>query len=425
MIILVGKKLRQAREEQGFTLQQVAESTFIRLRFLEALEAGNFDVFPSPVQARGFLRAYTGFLKLDYSEILDLLEKDPISDALAQSKAELAGEDEDSEDEDLQDPIEQDTFPLPENNTDRSFISVGDKLRAQREILGISLDDIEDHIHVKKHYLVALEKGDFDEMPSMVQGSGMLKNYASFLGLDPEPLLLLFADSLQARLVARHPREEKVAKTTPPKKKIGGIRQFFSRDLLVGGFIIVFLVAFSVWAGMQISAVRQIETPVSTHPSIADVLLPSATSTPTPTVAPTVLSPLEVVTGEAGELAIPATQVPVDAVLLEGAVQVQIAVHQRTWVRILVDGEAAFDQRVIPGSVHAFAGEEQIEILTGNGAGLDLIYNGNHLGKMGSFGQVVHIVITRDGILNPTPTISPTATNTPLTTPTFSPTPQP
>ena len=39
MNILVGKKLRQARQEQGFTLEQVAETTFIRLRFLEALES--------------------------------------------------------------------------------------------------------------------------------------------------------------------------------------------------------------------------------------------------------------------------------------------------------------------------------------------------------------------------------------------------
>jgi len=422
MNILVGKKLRQTRQEQGVTLEQVAEATLIRLRFLEALETGSFDLFPSPVQVRGFLRTYAGFLKLDAQEMLDLLAQDPVSEVISRSKGEKGGE-YDAEGT-ITEETSQPTEPT-EKKVDSSLVSVGEILRKQRELLGISLDDIENHIHVKKYYLGALEKGDFDLMPSMVQGSGMLKNYAAFLGLDPEPLLLLFADSLQSRLVQRHPPKESKKTTSSPKNKISGIRRIFSRDVLVGGFIIVFIVAFSVWAGMQISAARLSETPVSTHPSIADVLLPSPTASPKPTETPPYLSPLEIVTGEAGVLALAATQEPADAVLLEGAVQVQIAVHQRAWVRVLVDGEVTFDQRVIPGSAYAFAADEQIEILTGNGAGLDLIYNGTHLGTMGAFGQVVHIVITRNGILNPTPTISPTVTKTPLTTPTFSPTPQP
>jgi len=415
MSILVGKKLRQARLDQGFTLEQVVDATFIRLRFLKAIEAGKFDLFPSPVQARGFLRSYAGFLKLDHQEILDLLAQDPLSAVLSQIK-EKEGTDDSKPGE----------LPLPtEKKEGMSLVSVGETLRKQREILGISLDDIEHHIHVKKLYLQALENGDFDVMPSMVQGGGMLKNYATFLGLDPEPLLLLFADSLQARLAERHPREERKKTKSVHEKKFNGLRRIFSRDVLVGGFIVVFFVAFSVWAGMQISAARLIESPVPTHPSIADVLLPSPTVSPKFTATPTVLSPLEVITGEAGALALGATEAPIDAVLLEGAVQVQIAVHHRTWVRVLVDGENTFDQRVIPGSAYAFAADEQIEILTGNGAGLEVVYNGVQFGTLGSFGQIVHIVITRNGILNPTPTISPTMTKTPRTTLTFSPTPQP
>jgi hypothetical protein len=100
-----------------------------------------------------------------------------------------------------------------------------------------------------------------------------------------------------------------------------------------------------------------------TPPSIADVLLPSATASAVPTAAPTGFSPLEVVTGEAGALVLAATEIPVEGELLFGAVQVQIAVHQRAWVRVSIDGEVTFDQRVIPGSVYAFAADEQVEIL--------------------------------------------------------------
>ncbi|MBE9523954.1 MAG: DUF4115 domain-containing protein [Chloroflexi bacterium] len=414
MSILVGKKLSQARKNQGFSIEQVSEATIIRIRYLEAMEAGKFDLLPSPVQARGFLRAYADFLKLDRQELLDLLTADPLSSVLSQQK----------EIESPDGRANEEKKTLIEENADQNLKSVGESLRKQREILGISLEDIERHTHVKIHHLLAFEKGDFEAMPSMVQGSGMLKNYAQFIGLDPEPLLLRFADSLQTRLAERHPREEKKQRSGKKKKKaIGKFRRFFSKDILVGAIVLVSLVVFSVWAGMQIAAARLAEEPVPTPPSIADVLLPSPTPYPAATPTSTDIVGLEVVTSEAGSLSLAATVDPVDNALLVGAVQVQIVVEQRSWVRIYVDGEVTFDQRVIPGSAYAFAADEQVEILTGNGAALSVTYNGNRLGTLGTFGQVVHIVITRDGILNPTPTISPSPTATPLTTPTVSPTP--
>ncbi|MBG7609457.1 MAG: DUF4115 domain-containing protein [Anaerolineae bacterium] len=414
MSIIVGKKLNQARTDQGFSIEHVSDATVIRIRFLVAMEAGKFDLLPSPVQARGFLRTYADFLKLDRQELLDLLGKDPLTAVLSEMKEKQGAEGRDDDENQLN----------PEKRVDLNLISVGEKLQKQREILGISLEDIERHTHVKIHHLKAFEKGDFEAMPSMVQGSGMLKNYAQFLGLDPEPLLLRFADSLQTRLAERHPREEK-NKSTKKKKnnEIRWLRRFFSKDMLFGAAVIISLVFFSVWAGMQIAVARLSEDPAPSPPSIADVLLPSPTASPAATATATVIPLLDVVTSEAGSLALAATENPVGNDLLIGAVQVQIVVTQRSWVRVYVDGEVSIDQRVLPGSAYAFAGDEQVEILTGNGAGLRVTYNSIQLGTLGTFGQVVHIVITRDGILNPTPTISPTPTSTPPTTPTVSPTP--
>ena len=44
-----------------------------------------------------------------------------------------------------------------------------------------------------------------DELPSTVQTRGMLSNYATFLDLDVDALLLRFADALQARHRERNP----------------------------------------------------------------------------------------------------------------------------------------------------------------------------------------------------------------------------
>jgi cytoskeleton protein RodZ len=67
----LGVWLRQTREAKGSTLEQVEDATRIRPRFLEALEAGDFTVFPGgEVQVRGFLRIYARYLDLSPDQVL-------------------------------------------------------------------------------------------------------------------------------------------------------------------------------------------------------------------------------------------------------------------------------------------------------------------------------------------------------------------
>jgi hypothetical protein len=97
-------------------------------------------------------------------------------------------------------------------------------------------------------------------------------------------------------------------------------------------------------------------------------------------------------------------------------VRVYVTVRQRTWVRVVVDGENELDGRVIPGTAYQFAGGETIEIITGNGAGIQIFFNQQDLGPLGEYGEVVHRGFTRDGIQAPTATITPTPTRTPRPT---------
>jgi len=70
----VAEQLRQAREAQNLTLQQVGEVTKIRTDHLRALEEGDFDVFSAPVYIRGFVRCYATMLKLDVPKIMAGIE---------------------------------------------------------------------------------------------------------------------------------------------------------------------------------------------------------------------------------------------------------------------------------------------------------------------------------------------------------------
>jgi transcriptional regulator with XRE-family HTH domain len=66
----VGARLRQARELRRLTLQQVSETTKVRIHYLQALESDDHSAIPSAAQARGFLRIYADFLGLDLADLL-------------------------------------------------------------------------------------------------------------------------------------------------------------------------------------------------------------------------------------------------------------------------------------------------------------------------------------------------------------------
>lgn len=68
----LGDKLRTAREEKGYSHEQVGRDTNIARRYLEALEAEDFAKFPGEPYLLGFLRNYGEYLGLDVNELLSL-----------------------------------------------------------------------------------------------------------------------------------------------------------------------------------------------------------------------------------------------------------------------------------------------------------------------------------------------------------------
>ena len=66
----IGRRLREARERLGITLDEAERSTRIRAERLHALEEGDFDSLPSRAQARGFLKNYSEYLGLPGDELL-------------------------------------------------------------------------------------------------------------------------------------------------------------------------------------------------------------------------------------------------------------------------------------------------------------------------------------------------------------------
>ncbi len=68
----IGKILKKARENAGFSIDQAARETHISKRYLVALEEEDFTVFPGEPYTIGFLRNYAEYLELDADELVGL-----------------------------------------------------------------------------------------------------------------------------------------------------------------------------------------------------------------------------------------------------------------------------------------------------------------------------------------------------------------
>src|SRR5215210_6299561 len=67
--------------------------------------------------------------------------------------------------------------------------SLPDRLAAAREHKGVDLVRAERDTKIRVRYLSALERGDYRDLPGAVYTKGFLRNYAIYLGLDPEDVL--------------------------------------------------------------------------------------------------------------------------------------------------------------------------------------------------------------------------------------------
>jgi len=459
----VGEFLRKTREARSISLEQVAQVTRVRLPYLIAIENDEPSGLPSAVQARGFLRLYASCLDIPAQPLLDGWkagvftpptpeEVAPPPSPLVPVPAELAPQPvsipepeadevilplppnlvEFSEPDAMETSFLSETGPTSQRRSDQIFREIGAILRERRESLHLSIADIERFTRLRAYYVSALEESKIEDLPSLVQGRGMLSNYAEFLDLDSEGLMLKFADALQTRrleLAAPPSAAAEKRASTPLAKSRGGKppswRRFMTLDLVLGGGLFLLLIVFVLWgAGRVINLQRQDVQP--TLASISDILMTPNTDLATPTVDMTAsATPMQAVantqappvvvenTAEATELVMPT--------LGSAPISVYIVASQRAWMRVTVDTTIVFEGRVVPGNAYPFTGRESIELLTGNGAALQVIYNENDLGTLGIMGEVVEIAFTRDGTVVPTaqptvtpsPTIQPTATRQP------------
>lgn len=356
--------------------------------------------------------------------------------------------------------------------TDGDLQSLGVLLRQTREAHALSLEEVEEQTRIRVKFLRALESGDISVLPSVAHAKGFLRNYAQFLRLDSNMIVAQFVEltgsgsapvtvstapptfspppsapsiaafeqpsppeNIPAPDAARasiHPAgkmpslrvtsDQRVGPALPlgvgrpqapdagprPERPPSALGRYFRSNVLVGIVLAVGMVVIVGWAITQLSTITGSELVPTEQVSLGASLSVTPTSTgQILTIQPTF------------------TPSPTEGIPILDRVLLSITVIQRTWVRVIVDEEVVYEGQAEPGNLLQYTGQQSVVVIAGNGAGLDVTYNGRPIGTLGERGEAVQRIFTPNGQATPTSTatLTPTSTSVPSATPRFTPTP--
>jgi cytoskeletal protein RodZ len=139
-----------------------------------------------------------------------------------------------------------------------------ERLLGARERKGVDLYRAERDTKIRARYLAALEHGEYRELPGAVYTKGFLRNYALYLGLDPEDVLRQWK---RERGDATIPSEPVLAVPQPLQAPRQGM--MFSPAVVVAALLTVLIVVFVAYLGIQVIRFAKPPTLAVTSPAQA------------------------------------------------------------------------------------------------------------------------------------------------------------
>lgn len=236
--------------------------------------------------------------------------------------------------------------------------SIGQELKRERELRGISLKEIADSTKINIRFLRALEEDRLDLLPEEFFTRGIIRTYAKYLGLDEQGVLNTYFDDLRSQQIQNTPADNKKAveskshESLPKEKKILSLSA-----LMVFAIIALIIIMFIVFrkgnAPPPISS--NIESPTQDTQVKQQPLAPIAKEEP---------------------------EIKQEELTLE------IAVQQETWLEIYADQEMVDTGIKMAGERLQFTALKEFLIHIGNAGGVSYTINGEEGIKWGEPGSV-------------------------------------
>ena len=250
--------------------------------------------------------------------------------------------------------------------------TVGEFLRAERVKKGLSIKDVESSISIRALYLTAIEEGNYAIIPGEVYLKGFIRNYATFLGLDPQAVMEIYRQG-----------KSPVADTAPlPEKTEEKPAQASSGGGSLIKWVSVVIVLAGIAAGLTWwSAGSQKSEPTPPQASVTEQQTAPKQSPPAPATPPAALP------GQQPTQPAPAAKVVVTAKFTA-----------QCWTQITADGKEIYEGIPKSGDSLTWEAANRITAKFGNAGAVELVYNGKAVGKIGGNGEVVAKTFTLTGI---------------------------
>lgn len=259
--------------------------------------------------------------------------------------------------------------PPWEREADSEPASFGAWLRRQREMREITLREISDATKISLRYLEALEQERFDLLPARVFARGFLRQYARYVGLDPD-------EAVNRLLVAEKDDEEDDDEERSEAagggwKRVKPAAGTWKNVALVVGLaaLLLALVFLVPWLIERLGPEERAEEP---PPGVA--LSEPAEVLPAPPPAP--------VSPEA-----PAAPL-----------EVTLDFRQNCWVEASVDGEPRVAEMRVQGESLQLQAQERVTLRLGNAGAVDVEVNGRPYDLGAQPGEVRTVEIALDDL---------------------------
>ena len=286
--------------------------------------------------------------------------------------------------------------------------SLGELFKRGREKLGLTVDQVVEITRLRNHFVEALEKEDWDNLPPGVFVRGFIKAYAQVVGLDEKRALALYERSSHAKSVLPKP----LVKSS--RARVGPI--IFLTTLMAGIAVLILWILYPFSLNSPVQTIKAPSSESRQEPSIpvtpVEPKKPEMEPETEKTIEPPVAKPVEAPRPAQSQVVAPSTAVETkeepafqasevnqqEPGEISGQAEFVLTGHvkERTWIRICVDDQEPKEYIFQPGSRPQWKGVRGFNILIGNAAGIEFDFNGEVYENLGELGMVVRLKLPKD-----------------------------
>lgn len=257
----------------------------------------------------------------------------------------------------------------------------GEHLKREREMRGVTLDEICVATRIGNRFLEALENEEWDRLPGGVFNRGFVRAVARYLGLDEEGLVAEYV----LATAERNPPPE----WTKPQPQAPPPATHWPR--WIGIAVVLFLLA-AVVLGWRVYASRRAER--RTSEISAELAAQPADEDPAAGPGHTTAPENANANNAPPTPAAPQSTNRTD----DKALKLTVEAGKGTTVTVSADGTKLFEGNMIAGQTRQFAAQIDFEVKAQDAGAVLLELNGQTLAPMGKPGRSGMVVLTRDDL---------------------------